>query len=215
MKKIHVAIFEDNQARRDSLQLLLETDGRFALAGIFSDGNHAVYHVEQTKPDVILMDIQMPGTDGIEAVKAIKRQFPETKIIMQTVFEDDEKVFAALRAGADGYILKKADPQKIKEAILDVYEGGSPITPGIAAKVIRFFNQFPKDQITSPADFDLTDREKQILRLLSNGLAYKMIADECGISLFTVKAHIRKIYEKMQVHSATEAIAKAGRSGLA
>lgn len=213
--KIRVAIFEDNQSRRDSLQLLLQSDERFEFAGAYSDGNNAAYHVEQTKPDVVLMDIQMPGVNGIEAVKQIKQQRPEVKIIMQTVFEDDDKVFASLRAGADGYILKKAEPQKIKEAISDVHEGGSPITPGIAAKVIRFFNQLPKDQISSTVDFDLTDREKQILRLLSNGLAYKMIADECGISLFTVKAHIRKIYEKMQVHSATEAIAKAGRSGLA
>ncbi len=213
--KIRVAIFEDNQSRRDSLQLLLQADERFESAGIFSDGNNAAFHVDQSKPDVILMDIQMPGTDGIEAVKQIKQAFPEVKIIMQTVFEDDDKVFAALRAGADGYILKKAEPQKIKEAITDVFEGGSPITPGIAAKVIRFFNRLPDVQITSYADFDLTDREKQILRLLSNGLAYKMIAIECNISLFTVKAHIRKIYEKLQVHSATEAIAKAGKSGLA
>ncbi len=213
--KIKVAIFEDNQSRRDSLQLLLQSDERFEFTGAYSDGNNAAYHVEKCKPDVVLMDIQMPGINGIEAVKQIKQQFPEVKIIMQTVFEDDDKVFASLRAGADGYILKKAEPQKIKEAISDVYEGGSPITPGIAAKVIRFFNQLPKEQLRSTIDFDLTDREKQILRLLSNGLAYKMIADECGISLFTVKAHIRKIYEKMQVHSATEAIAKAGRSGLA
>lgn len=213
--KIRVAIFEDNQSRRDSLQLLLQADERFESVGIFSDGNNAAFHVDQSKPDVILMDIQMPGTDGIEAVKQIKQAFPEVKIIMQTVFEDDDKVFAALRAGADGYILKKAEPQKIKEAITDVFEGGSPITSGIAAKVIRFFNRLPDEQITSYADFDLTDREKQILRLLSNGLAYKMIAIECNISLFTVKAHIRKIYEKLQVHSATEAIAKAGKSGLA
>lgn len=213
--KIRVAIFEDNQSRRESLQLLLQSDVRFETAGVFSDGNNAVFHVEQSQPLVVLMDIQMPGMDGIEAVRQIKQRFPEIKIIMQTVFEDDEKVFASLRAGADGYILKKTEPQKMKEAITDVYQGGSPITPGIAAKVIRFFNQLPKEQINSPSDFDLTGREKQILRLLSNGLAFKMIADECGISLFTVKAHIRKIYEKMQVHSATEAISKAGKSGLA
>lgn len=215
MKPIRVTIFEDNKSRRESLSMLVLSDSRFELAGAFPDCSHAVEDIERNHPDVVLMDIQMPNVNGIEGVKQIKSHFPEIRILMQTVFEDDEKVFNSLRNGASGYILKKALPEKIIEAIKDVYDGGSPMTPSIASKVLKFFNQ------TSPLtplqrrgeladeDFHLSDREKEILALLVDGLSYKMIAGKCSISIYTVNAHVRKIYEKLQVHSATEAVAKA------
>ncbi len=209
---IRVSVFDDNKARRESLSMLLLSDSRFEFAGAFSDCSQIVKDIERNKPDVVLMDIQMPHVDGIEGVKLIKKNFPSVKVIMQTVFEDDDKVFESLRNGATGYILKKAPPEKILEAIIDVYEGGSPITPAIASKVLKYFSQ---QQSPPPGDdFNLSVREKEILALLVEGHSYKMIADKCNISIFTVNAHVRKIYEKLQVHSATEAVAKATRHKL-
>lgn len=212
MKAIRVTIFEDNKSRRESLSMLVLSDSRFELAGAFPDCSHVVEDIERNHPDVVLMDIQMPNVNGIEGVKQIKSHFPEIKILMQTVFEDDEKVFNSLRNGASGYILKKALPEKIIEAIKDVYDGGSPMTPSIASKVLKFFNQAPPlapPQEGGEEDFHLSEREKEILALLVDGLSYKMIADKCSISIYTVNAHVRRIYEKLQVHSATEAVAKA------
>lgn len=212
MKPIRVTIFEDNKSRRESLSMLVLSDSRFELAGAFHDCSHVIEDLERNHPDVVLMDIQMPNVNGIEGVKQIKLHFPEVKILMQTIFEDDDKVFNSLRNGASGYILKKIAPEKIIEAIKDVYDGGSPMTPSIASKVLRFFNQVHQPQ--APDDFNLSAREKEILALLVDGLSYKMIAGKCNISIFTVNAHIRKIYEKLHVHSATEAIAKAGKNKI-
>jgi len=206
---IKVSIFEDNKARRESLSMLILSDSALELSGAFADCSHVVDDVARNNPHVVLMDIQMPKVDGIEGVKLIRQKFPEIKILMQTVFEDDDKVFDSLRNGASGYILKKASPEKIIEAIKDVYDGGAPMTPSIASKVLRFFNEIHEPQ--SPDDFNLSVREKEILSLLVDGLSYKMIADKCSISIFTVNAHVRKIYEKLQVHSATEAVAKAAK----
>jgi DNA-binding NarL/FixJ family response regulator len=206
---IRVLVYDDNKSRRESLNMLLLSDPRFEWAGAFPDCSHVIKNIEQNKPDVVLMDIQMPNVDGIEGVKLIKKHFPSVKVIMQTVFEDDDKVFESLRNGASGYILKKASPEKILEAIIDVQEGGAPISPAIASKVLSFFNRLQPPP--TGEDFSLTPREKEILSLLVDGLSYKMIADKCSISIFTVNAHVRKIYEKLQVHSATEAAAKASR----
>jgi len=210
MKPIRITIFEDNKSRRESLSMLVLSDARFELAGSFPDCSHVIEDVERNNPDVVLMDIQMPNVNGIEGVRQIKSRFPEVKILMQTVFEDDEKVFSSLKYGATGYILKKTPPEKIIEAIKDIYDGGSPMTPSIASKVLKFFNQLHQPQVATE-DFDLSEREKEILSLLVDGLSYKMIADKCIISIFTVNAHIRKIYEKLHVHSATEAVAKAAK----
>ncbi len=203
---IRVTIFEDNKSRRESLSMLILSDTMLELAGAFTDCSHVVEDIERNHPHVVLMDIQMPGVSGIEGVKLIKQKFSEIKILMQTVFEDDDKVFDSLRNGASGYILKKAAPEKIIEAIKDVYEGGTPMTPSIASKMLRFFNEAYQPQ--APDNFHLSEREKEILALLVDGLSYKMIADKCNISIFTVNAHVRKIYEKLHVHSATEAVAK-------
>lgn len=208
---VKVIIYDDNPSRRDSLGLLIGSDHRLELLGAMPDCSNVVEEVRRLRPDVILMDIQMPGIDGIEAVRMIHEEFPAVKVIMQTVFEDDEKIFNSLKNGASGYILKKAAPEKVIEAIHDVYEGGAPITPAVAGKVLQFFVNLKAPAVPVADEFALSTREMEILALLSEGLSYKMIADRCHISVHTVAAHIRKIYEKLQVNSATEAIAKAGR----
>src|SRR5687767_5130353 len=161
----------------------------------------------QLKPHVVLMDIDMPGTNGIEGLKRIKKQAPEVFIIMQTVFEDDDKIFTAIHAGADGYFLKKTKPEKLIEGIRDVLDGGAPMTSSVARKVLHMFAHQSSDKQVNP--FNLTEREIEILSMLGKGMSYKMIADAGGISFHTVNSHLKKIYEKLHVHSATEAVSKA------
>ena len=151
------------------------------------------------------MDIAMPGADGIYGVGEIKKHFPAIRIIMQTVFEDEEKIFGSLQAGAEGYILKDAPAEKITQCIEEVYQGGAFMTPSVALRVMKFFNQ-----ATDPApDYNLTQKEKQVLSLLAEGNSYKMVADKLGISYFTVNSHIKKIYNKLHVHSLGEAVSLA------
>jgi DNA-binding NarL/FixJ family response regulator len=210
-KRIRVFVFEDNDERRSSLELLIHSDSRLEFTGSSNHANNACEILASVNPDVILMDIVMQGISGTEAVKLIKKRFPAVFIIMQSSFDDDDYVFEALRNGASGYILKKADPVKLLEAIHDATEGGAPMSPGVAARVLKFFKGFsspPKEVL------DLTDRERRILGLLTDGLSYKMIASELGISYHTVNSHIKSIYEKLQVNSAGEAISKALRQGL-
>ena len=168
--------------------------------------NHVEADVIDLQPDVVLMDIDMPGTNGIEGLKRLKKQAPAVFIIMQTVFEDDEKIFTAIHAGANGYFLKKTSPDKLIEGIRDVLEGGAPMTPSVARKVLQMLTQQSADRSKNP--FDLTEREIEILSMLAKGLSYKMIADAGGITFHTVNAHLKKIYEKLHVHSATEALSK-------
>jgi DNA-binding NarL/FixJ family response regulator len=210
---IKVVIYDDNKSRRDSLGLLILSDSSLELGGTFANCTSVISDMKQYQPDVVLMDIQMPEVDGIEAVRQIHESFPEIKVIMQTVFEDDDKVFESLQNGASGYILKRTPPEKVIEAVHDVYEGGSPITPAIASKVLKFFLSSQKPAKPFEQDFNLSERETEILIHLSQGFSYKLIAEKCSISVFTVNAHIRKIYQKLQVHSATEAIAKSGIRG--
>ncbi|MBX7242268.1 MAG: response regulator transcription factor [Bacteroidia bacterium] len=207
MKKIHIVIFDDNFERRESLTFLLETYEDFQVAGSYEDCRNVIKVLEETRPDVILMDIEMPEVNGIEAVKLIREKDKEVKIIMQTVFEDDEKVFDAMLAGASGYLLKKTNAEKIVEAIRDVMDGGSPMTPVVARKILERMREQQKP--VSGEELLLSDREKEILQYLVQGLSYKMIADKCFISYHTVNSHIKKIYEKIQVHSQSEAVVKA------
>jgi len=156
----------------------------------------------------VLMDIDMPNVNGIEGVRRIRKQFSELLIVMQTVFEDNEKIFDSITAGANGYILKKASPEKIIEGIQDVVEGGAPMTASVAKKVLTHFQKEPaSNQDDNP--FQLSAREKEILTMLVKGLSYKMIGDACGISTHTVNNHLKIIYKKLHVHSATEAVSKA------
>jgi DNA-binding NarL/FixJ family response regulator len=208
---VRIAVYDDNQARRESLQAFLQLYNELEFAGSFENCDTIVEDIASTNPDVILMDIEMPGTDGISGVALAKKHFPNIKIIMQTAFDDDDKVFAALRAGAEGYILKNASVHQISQSIDDVINGGAGMSPSIALKVMRYFSQ-PPVEITK--DYKLTAKENEVLKLLSGGLSYKMIADKMGISYFTVNNHIKKIYEKLQVNSLGEAVALAHKKGL-
>ncbi|HKC37555.1 MAG TPA: response regulator transcription factor [Chitinophagaceae bacterium] len=205
--EIKVAIFEDNNNMREGLYQLINGSQGFTCTGAFPNCDDLVKRIEKSNPDVIVMDIEMPGISGIEGVKLVKENFPEMKILMETIFEDDKKIFDSICAGAEGYILKNTPPVEILGAIKEIYEGGSPMTPTIANRVLKMVKtQRPSD---SKNLFNLTDREKEILSCLVEGMSYKLIADECTISIDTVNVHIKNIYKKLQVHSKSEAVAKA------
>jgi DNA-binding NarL/FixJ family response regulator len=207
MSSIKVVLFDDNDSLRDSVSMLLNDTADFKLIQAFSHCIDVIENIQQTQPDVVLMDIDMPEMNGIEGVRLIRNNFPAVQILMLTVFEDEEKVFAAIKAGAGGYILKNAEPAKLLSAITEVYSGGAPMTPIIARKVLQQFQHLQPDEIKE--DYHLSAREKEVLSLLVNGLSYKMIADKMHITYDTVRAHMKKIYEKLHVASMTEAVAKA------
>ena len=209
---IRVAIFEDNRSLRESLAAMIGGTSGFDCVGAFPNCNNLLKNISQAKPDVILMDIEMPGINGIEAVSIIKEEFPEIKILMETIFDDDEKIFNSICAGAEGYILKNTTPAEIMEAITEIYEGGSPMTPSIANRVLKMVKVRP--EAGGRETFDLSTREKEILLCLVKGMSYKMVADACFISIETVNVHIKNIYKKLQVHSKSEAVAKAIRGRI-
>ncbi|MBL7766819.1 MAG: response regulator transcription factor [Chitinophagaceae bacterium] len=207
MKKIKVLVFEDHEDMRMMYEFLIQSQQDMELVASFPNSRNVLESIKQYRPDVILMDIQMPGMNGIETVRLLKTHFPELKIIMQTIFEDADRIFDSICAGASGYILKKSTNEDILQAIRECYAGGAPMTPVIALKVLDLFRK--NNPQSQSVDFKLTDREKDILGLLVKGKSYKMIASELDISYHTVDAHIRKIYEKLHVHNATEAVSKA------
>lgn len=185
--------------------LINGSDGFEVLAG-YKNCNNVVDEVEAWKPDVILMDIDMPGVNGIEGLKLIRQKNQDVKILMLTVFDDNKNVFESLKAGANGYVLKKTAPAKLLEYISEAASGGAPMTASIATQVLKMFSG-----IENPvhADYNLSEREKQVLQFLVNGYSYKMIAAEMFIAIDTVRSHIKKIYEKLHVNSKSEAVAKA------
>src|ERR1700730_11282202 len=201
---IQIVIIEDIKEIREGLQMLIDSSDGFICSRTFPTAEQAIAGLPGLCPDVVLMDINLPGMNGIEAVKKLKPQCPGTQFIMSTVYEDDENIFESLKAGASGYLLKKTAPSKILDAIMEVYNGGSPMSSQIARKVIASFQH--KDSIDE-VDI-LTPKEKEILKDLAKGLRYKEIADEMKISIETVRSHARKIYEKLQVQSRTEALNK-------
>lgn len=209
---IKVLVFDDNPQRRDALATLIDcTEGMECMA-TYEDCRDVIARVTLHKPDVVLMDINMPYVDGIAGVAAIKKEFPQILVLMQTVFEDDDKVFASICAGADGYILKQSKPEQLINAIQDVLSGGAPMTPVIARKVLQLFARQHNQEPTQ--SFDLTKRELEILELLVKGYTYKMIAETCFISYPTVNTHVSNIYHKLQVESAASAVALAIKQGL-
>jgi DNA-binding NarL/FixJ family response regulator len=208
---IKIVVYDDNKARRESLQALFMLTPGVEQVGSFENCNNIAEDLKLTQPDLILMDIEMPGTDGINGVAITKKYFPHVKVIMQTAFDDDDKVFAALQAGAEGYILKNASVAQISQSIDEVMKGGASMSPSIALKVMRYFNQ---QQKPSAADSGLTNKETEVLGYLSQGLSYKMVADKMGISYFTVNNHVKKIYEKLQVHSLSEAVSLMNKRSL-
>ncbi|MFD2519693.1 response regulator [Emticicia soli] len=205
MMAIKTIIYEDNNMLREALSFLIEGTEGFELVGSFDNCIEVLAQVKKNEPDVILMDIDLPGMSGIEAVRSIKKRFSYVDVLMLTVFDDDERVFESIKAGATGYLLKKTSPARILEAIREVFEGGAPMSPSIARRVMQNLHERPS---TVAEISQLSKRELEVLRHLVEGKSYKMVADSCGITIETVRTHIKRIYEKLQVHSVTEAVAK-------
>lgn len=210
-----ILLYEDNPDLRASLSQLLGTDAGLELTAALGNCTRAEEDMARFRPDVVLMDIDMPGCTGIEGLRRIKGVAPQIQVVMLTVFEENDRVFDAVCAGADGYLLKKTPPAKILEAVAEVRAGGAPMTPAIARQVLRLFPRPAPRQQPDEANGTLSAREQEILRLLVEGYSYKMIAADRGISIDTVRSHIKKIYEKLHVRSMTEAVSKALRQGLA
>lgn len=207
-----IAIYDDIIERREGLELLIDTMTDHTVIGSYTDCRNVIANFQDSRPDLILMDIDMPYVNGIDGVKLLRTLDKEVKILMQTVFEDDDKVFAAICAGADGYILKHSDPSQLLQAIDEVMNGGAPMTPVIARKVLQLFSSMHTPR--SKENFELTKRETEILKLLVDGYSYKMIAGKCFISFATVNTHVNNIYQKLHVNSATGAVSKALKEGL-
>ncbi len=201
---ITVAIVEDIKDIREGLQLLINNSDGFVCSEVYVNAEDAIQGLPKSQPDVVLMDINLPGINGIQAVRVLKEKCAATQFIMSTVYEDDENIFESLKSGASGYLLKKTAPAKILDSITEVNNGGSPMSTQIARKVIASFQR--KNSIDEVEI--LTPKEKEILKSLSKGLRYKEIASEMNIGMETVRSHARKIYEKLQVQSRTEALNK-------
>ena len=201
---IKVAVYEDNNALRESLSHLIRGSGLLRFAGAYADGRDILRNCEVAHPDVILMDIDMPYVSGIEATRMVKKVYPEIEVMILTVFEDRDKIFEALRAGATGYLLKKSSAAQIIESITGLANGGSPMSGEIARKVLEFFNSPAQKNV-----YTLSERESEVLKRLVAGDSYKMIADNCCISIGTVRSHINSIYRKLAVNSKSEAVVKA------
>jgi DNA-binding NarL/FixJ family response regulator len=203
---IRIVLYEDNTDLREGLGVLLKGTNGFDLIGAFPNCEFVDTEIGSLLPDIVLMDIDMPIANGIHGLKIIKEKYPKVNVLMLTVFEDNEHIFEAICSGAVGYMLKRTPPIKLLEAIQDANNGGAPMTSSIARKVLQML---PPQKRISDNSHNLTDREREILNLLVKGNSYKMIADQCYISIDTVRSHMKKIYEKLHVHSQTEAVAKA------
>ena len=198
-----IVIFEDNDRLRESLSYLLQCQPGFEVSGSYSQCEEAAAIIETYQPEIVLMDIDMPGRSGIEGVRTVKEARPQTAVIMYTVFENDEKLFQCLCAGANGYLLKKTSPSKLFEAIHEVLEGGAPMSPSIAKKVLESFQRGKANH------YELSNREMEVLQLLTRGYSSKMIAAELSIAFETVRSHLKNIYQKLHVNCGKEAIALA------
>ena len=208
---IKILLYEDNEALRGSVVLLLAEEPDFELQAAMPDAETVTTDIAELTPDVILMDIDMPGISGVEAVRRIRLVHPSLPVIMLTVFDDNENIFNAICAGASGYILKSYTMEELPDAIRDVLRGGAPMTGSVARKVL---GMVPQAKNTGPESSGLTAKETAILQYLVKGYSYKMIAAEQKISIDTVRFHIKKIYDKLHVHSATEAVSKAIKNKL-
>ena len=205
---ISVAIVDDKRDIRDGLKIMLDMAEGFKCVSAFSDAESAISGLRSIRPDVVLMDIELPNMSGIECVKVLKEENPELDIIMLTVHTDEESIFQSLEAGAYGYLTKNIFPSKLLSAIKEVKDGGSPMSSLIARKVVSSFNSFK-----NPAS-NLTRREKEVLTLLCKGKSYKVIADSLFISPNTVRFHLKNIYKKLQVNSKYEAVIKASQDRI-
>ena len=209
-----VCVFDDSKKVRDALSVILKGTPGYEWAGGFPDAKNVIQDIRKADPDVVLMDIEMPGISGIEAVKLVHQHYPSLPVIMQTVFEDDDKVFYSICFGASGYLLKNTPPAQMLQAINEAVGGGAPLTPAIARKVLMLFRNHPPSQEVAKEDYNLSAREKEVLEALVKGFGLKMVAAELNISYDTVRTHIKHIYEKLHVASMTEAVSKALREKL-
>ncbi len=203
---IRVAIIEDNNALRQSLEHLINRTQEMKCTISLSNLMNVVSDIGKSIPDIVLMDVGLPNISGIEGVRTIKANFPQVQVLMFTVFEDDEKIFDAIRSGASGYLLKRTPPEEIIEAVRELYSGGAPMSPSIARKVIQAFQAKPS---SIAEDYQLTARESEILYSLVDGLSYKKMAEKYFISISTIRTHICNIYHKLHVNSKSQAVAKA------
>ena len=202
--QIKVAIVDDDEGIRASLAALIRRSPSFRLTGDYADGETAIREIPRHPPDVVLMDINMPGMKGFECVRQLKTAIPQVQFLMLTVYEDSDSLFNSLKAGASGYLLKRTASSRLLEAIRDVHSGGSPMSPHLARRVVQFFSRPEGESAISR----LTPGEKEFLDQLANGYAYKEIADRMKISIDTVRSYVRTVYEKLHVHSRTEAVVK-------
>lgn len=210
-KTINVAIIEDRREIREGLAMLISGTEGFICKGKFGSMEEGLRRVGAENPDVVLCDIGLPGMDGIEGIKILKEKFPQLLVIMLTIYDDDERIFNALCAGACGYLLKKTPPVRLLESLKEAVAGGSPMSPEVARRVITLFREI---RPPGKADYDLTPHETKLLKMLVEGHNYKTAALEIGVTVHAVSFHMRRIYEKLQVHSKTEAVTIALRDRL-
>jgi DNA-binding NarL/FixJ family response regulator len=208
---IKVAIIEDLRDVREGLAMLINGTSGYSCVGSFRSMEEAIAKLGREPPDIVLTDIGLPGMDGIEGIKVLREQFPDLPCIALSVYDDDERIFAALCAGAVGYLLKNTQPARLLESLREVQAGGAPMSPEVARRVITLFQNFtpPKN-----ASYHLTPQEKELLKLLVEGHSYKTAAYHLDLSIHTVSFHLRNVYEKLQVHSKSEAVAKALREKI-
>lgn len=204
MKK-SVVVVEDDRGLRDQITRILDLAPDINCSGVYMSAEESLPQITKIRPDVVLMDIKLPGMSGIQCAAEIKKSFPDIQIIMVTVYEDSERIFRALKAGANGYMIKSDLPDQLLEAIRDVHAGGAPMSSSIARKVVKHFHLVG---ISSEESDNLTSREREVLELLAQGLIYKEIGDKLNIAVTTVRTHVQKICSKMHVRSRMEAVAK-------
>ena len=210
-RDIKVAIIEDLRDVREGLAILIDGTSGFDCVGRYRSVEEAIAKVVPQEPNIILTDIGLPGVDGIEGIKILRKTLPEASFLALSVYDDDERIFAALCAGACGYLLKNTEPARLIESLQEVASGGAPMSPEVARKVVILFRDFAPP---SHADYHLTPQETELLRLLTEGHSYKTAARQLKISFHTVSFHLRNVYEKLQVHSKSEAVIKALRENL-
>ncbi|TAK60990.1 MAG: response regulator transcription factor [Bacteroidetes bacterium] len=208
---IKVALVEDNIDYRTGTSLVLRHSTQCLMVGTYEKAEDLISEFDEILPDVVLMDIGLPGMNGVEASRQLKNCYPNVQIVILSVFEDDENVFKAICAGASGYLKKPVMPERLVGAVEDAYSGGTPMSPKIARKVLDMFKSFAP---TARKDYSLSEREKEVLKLLVDGDDYKIIAEKLFISVHTVRAHIRSIYDKLHVHSKSQAVSKALREQI-
>ena len=205
-KVIKVAIVEDRREIREALVAIIDGTEGFRCSGGFRSMEQALAEIGRDLPDVVLSDIGLPGMSGIEGIGLLKARYPDMLLLMLTVYEDDERIFDALCAGACGYLLKRTSPARLLESLREAVDGGSPMSPEVARRVVELFRDFRPPE---KADYQLTPHETRLLKLLVEGHTYKTAASELGVSINTISFHMKHVYEKLQVHSKSEAVAKA------